>query len=490
MKTLTASLLSGAAHYWSDFGIPTVVIDDKLVGTLPPGVIAFFASGEEQVERQRKVLQAIGIVPALSFSPSKKAYTYLYALSSETSFEEVKQKLCHATTVLGEGDEIRLPSGPMIKKSDWPSDVNGLSEFYLPDSEGTSDDLPQQVVDGTVLDQYSLLDVDLGDVVHSCPLLGEAILKGQATVMYAAPGTGKTLLALHLVIEASKQGIVQPSKTYVVNADDSGEGVQVKKDILAEYGVHMLVPGLQGFDTDKLTTSMKQMIDRNECRDILILVDTLKKFADLMEKKKAAEFGDVARRFVLKGGTFVALAHTRKNEGTDGQLVYAGTTDIVEDFDAACLLVPLKEREANGEKLVQFQFLKRRGPNAEETYAYEDDPEQDYLEKLDSVRLVQNAELRAQVTYQQYRDDEYLIGAIRRVIGSGIQQKMALVKQVSERTNASRQDVLDVLDRYTGKDPAHDQWTFTVGAKGAKLYEAHPEREEVEEQASGRIPGS
>ena len=58
---------------------------------------------------------------------------------------------------------------------------------------------------------------------------------------------------------------------------------------------------------------------------------------------------------------------------------------------------------------------------------------------------------------------------------------MALVKRVSERTDASRQDVLDVLVRYTGKDPDHDLWTFTVGAKGAKLYEAYPEKEEVEE---------
>lgn len=481
MKALNASLKSEAAHFWSEFGIPTTISGGDLVGILPSNVVAFFASGHDQIESQRKALAEIGIPPRMSFSAPGGSIVFLYSLPSVTSIDHVKRELGQFTEVLSEGDKLRLPSLVNKLKKAGPAHIQALSDFYLPEGEGNSDDLPQQVVGGTSLDQYSLLDVDLGDVVHSSPLLGRAILKGQATVMYAAPGTGKTLLSLHLVTDASKREVIDALRTYVVNADDSGEGVQVKNDILAEYDIHMLVPGLQGFDTHKLTTSMQQMIDRDQCRDVLIIVDTLKKFADLMDKKNAAGFGDLVRRFVLKGGTFLALAHTRKNEGNEGQLVYSGTTDIVEDFDAACLLVPLEERGANGEKLVQFQFFKRRGPNADETYAYNDDQELDYLDKFASVRLVESTELHEQNDHLQYRTDEPLIEAIRSAMVSGTKQKMALVRQVCETTEASRQNVITVLQRHTTTDRKIGLWFFTVGAKGAKLYEAYPEREEVEE---------
>lgn len=150
----------------------------------------------------------------------------------------------------------------------------------------------------------------------------------------------------------------------------------------------MLVPGKQGFDSAKLAHSMREMIERDQCTDVLIIVDTLKKFVDLMDKRSAADFGTLVRQFVLAGGTFFALAHTRKNEGADGKLVYSGTTDVTEDFDGACLLVPLQERGTQGEKLVQFQFFKRRGANADQTFAFDDDLNLSYQERLASVRLM------------------------------------------------------------------------------------------------------
>ena len=489
MNKLNGSPHGEAVRLWNAFGIDTIYDEESgsLVGILPTGVVAFVAYGPEQIEGQERELQAIGIPPKIWAEVGPSESLALYQLDEDLSIEEVREHCGSASRVYGEGDYIALPSGDYFTPEKWPETVDDLSVLHLreadcgPEEERPSDDLPQQISEGTLLDRYSLRDADLGEEVYCTPLLGGIALSGQATVVYSPPNSGKTLTMLYLVREAVEEGRLQSDRTYVINADDSLEGVHEKRALLAERGVHMLVPGKQGFDSASLLTSMREMIERDQCKDVLIIVDTLKKFVDLMDKRSAADFGTMVRQFVLAGGTFFALAHTRKNEGSDGNLVYTGTTDIPEDFDGACLLVPLSERGALGEKLVQFQFFKRRGANVDETFAFDDDPNISYQERLSSVRLVEANELREQVTYAQFKSDEPIIQAIRRSIYKGTVQKMSLAKAVAEVTGKSRQAVLDVLDRYTGKNPSNDLWFYTVGERGAKIFQAHPEPEDVEE---------
>lgn len=490
MNKLNDSPHGEAVRHWQAFGFENTIYDeenDALAGPVPAGVVAFCAFGAEQIRAQQRSLQNIGTVPALSAAISSNQHLYLYKLDKDLSIEAIKEHFGSASLVRGEGDYITLPSGDHFTPQEWPETVDGLSvldtlEPYLePDEESPCDDLPTQISEGTLLDEFSIRDANLGEEVHCLPLLGGVVMSGQATTVYAKPNTGKTLLMMYLVKEAVAEGHLHPSRTYVINADDSLEGVQGKRALLAEAGIHMIVPGKQGFESAKLLTTMREMIERDQCREVLIVVDTLKKFVDLMDKRNAADFGNIVRQFVLAGGTFFALAHTRKNEGADGNPVYTGTTDIVEDFDATCMLAPLSERGAEGEKLVQFQFFKRRGGNVDQTFAFDDDPNISYQERLSSVRLVEANELREQVTYAQFKSDEPIIQAIRRSIYKGTVQKMSLAKAVAEETGKSRQAVLDVLDRYTGKNPSNDLWFYTVGERGAKVFQAHPEPEDVEE---------
>ena len=489
MNRLNSSPKGDAVRFWKAFGIEVIYDEesDALAGPVPAGVVAFCAFGAEQIAAQQRSLQNIGTVPALSAAISSNQYLYLYKLDEHLSIEAIKEHFGSTSRVYGEGDYVALPSGDYFTPEEWPETIDDLSVFDTlhedpgPADESPRDDLPQQISEGTLLDQFSLRDADLGEVVYCTPLLGEIIFSGQATVVYSPPNSGKTLTMIHLVRRAVEDGRLKPHLAYVVNADDSLEGVHEKRALLAERGVHMLVPGKQGFDSARLLISMREMIERDQCKDVLIVLDTLKKFADLMDKRSAADFGTLVRQFVLAGGTFFALAHTRKNEGADGNLVYTGTTDIVEDFDATCLLVPLPERGAQGEKLVQFQFFKRRGANADQTFAFDDDLHLSYQERLASVRLVEATELREQVSYAQFKSDEPVVQVIRTTIASGIAQKMSLAKAVAVKTNKSRQAVLDVLDRYTGTNPSNDLWFYTVGERGAKVFQVHPEPEDVEE---------
>ncbi|WP_162238759.1 AAA family ATPase [Brevundimonas sp. Leaf363] len=76
------------------------------------------------------------------------------------------------------------------------------------------------------------------------PLLGDFIMSGQATMIYAAPNTGKTLIVLNLLLDAIEQGRIDPDRVFYVNADDTSKGVAAKARLLKDVGAHMVVPGL------------------------------------------------------------------------------------------------------------------------------------------------------------------------------------------------------------------------------------------------------
>jgi hypothetical protein len=80
---------------------------------------------------------------------------------------------------------------------------------------------------------------------ESKPLLGDRCLSGQATVFYAAPNVGKTLVTLRLVSDAVANGRINPGNIYYVNADDSSAGFATKMRLMNDLGVHTLAPGLK-----------------------------------------------------------------------------------------------------------------------------------------------------------------------------------------------------------------------------------------------------
>jgi hypothetical protein len=169
-----------------------------------------------------------------------------------------------------------------------------------------------------LLDKYSLTgssSVLEQEITKSVHVLGDIALTGQATIIFAAPNTGKTLITLHLVMESLNRQVIDLSKLYYINVDDTGEGLIQKLKIAEEYGFQMLSEGHKNFKTGDFKNIVLEMIEKKQCQDVIIIVDTLKKFANLMDKKKVSEFNRMVRVFVLMGGTFIALAHVNKKGG-------------------------------------------------------------------------------------------------------------------------------------------------------------------------------
>lgn len=344
---------------------------------------------------------------------------------------------------------------------------------------GTSDDTCNtpivQVTQPTLtnpLDRYSLrgmADEIANEAVAQVPILGGLANMGQATSIFAKPNSGKTLIVFNGLCEDIRQHRLNASALYYVNVDDSAKGIADKLAIADEHGFHLLSDGYQKFKAGDLLGIISGMVESDQARGVVIVLDTVKKFTNVMDKTKASQFTKVIRRFVLKGGTIVALAHTNKRPGADGKPVYGGTSDIVDDFDCA-YTIDLGLNQSNEEKVVVFENIKRRGNNPNRVaYRYSVQSDLSYAELLSSVEKLDPDQAEA-IAQKPKDDDTKLVAAIQSCISKGINTKMSLADAAAKSAETSKRSALSVIERYTGDDPAVHKWKFAVRERGAKVF--------------------
>jgi hypothetical protein len=311
-------------------------------------------------------------------------------------------------------------------------------------------------------------------------LLGSTCLSGEATVIYARHETGKTLITIALLIQAAECNRLVPEKTYYIDVDDSSSGLAEKVRLLEEYGFHVLAQGHEGFKPTTLLPLLDSMIDNDQCRGIFLIFDTVKKFVDLMDKKQSSHFAEVIRRFVMKGGTVLCLAHVNKRRAEDGKPIYAGTSDILDDFDCGYVLDNVGQCDDTGERVVEFTCVKSRGDNVRRAfYSYDATPGLSYIERVTSVQEVDRAELRSSGKFDIDPDDNDIIDAIHTCIAVGSKTKMKIVQHAAQGLGIPQRAVLRVIEKHTGPDPTVHSWFFTREAHGAMIFQSHPRPAEL-----------
>jgi hypothetical protein len=366
-----------------------------------------------------------------------------------------------------------VPSGIKIKPDAATAATDPPRKGASPSESWDTGKLPAQ---GNPLARFSLAGEGNSleeAAIKLTPLLGNLSLSGELSVWYAPPNTGKTLILLHLAIEAVQADRIQPSSVFYVNVDDSTSGVATKVQVLDDFGIHALATGHKGFRPNALIPAMKAMAKDGTAHGTLIILDTLKKFADLMSKAECRDFGNLAREFSMAGGSLVALAHTNKKRGADQKLIYAGTADIVEDFDSAYVLDVVPHPDATNERLVRFECVKSRGDTAPEAfYSYSIQEGLSYAERLSTVRQrdptygVKEDEIRDV-------DGNVIIAEIRAAIAAGTTTKMKIVAVVTKATKASKRKVLKLLEQFTSDDPRTGVWGYERRARGAHVFFLH-----------------
>lgn len=248
-------------------------------------------------------------------------------------------------------------------------------------------------------------------------------------------------------------------------------GVAEKVTILQDHGVHVLAEGYRDFTSGKVQSLLEAMIADGSARDAFVIVDTLKKIVDPMDKRKAVEFMKLARRFSLAGGSILLLAHTNKQRNSAGKLVMAGVADLQDDCDTAYLI----DRQVKGDvQQVVFENVKRRGGGASKSvYTCSGADNVDYVDRLMSIRFAGSNPEFDETPPEAKVGDDNIVETIALAIHHGTVLKMKLIELVRLVTKASRKRVKDVLEGHTGPDPAVHLWDYTVQAAGANVYQLH-----------------
>jgi len=343
------------------------------------------------------------------------------------------------------------------------------------DSDLASDEVceNEEVESVNPFDKFSLrgnsAEIEKNAIELEYVLEGIAIT-GQYTIIYASPNTGKTLLTYSGLTNSISNGCVDPDKVYYLNMDDTALGLLEKNRIAEEYGFNMLSEGYYGFKAGHFLTSLKEMTLKGTARGVVVVLDTAKKFVDVMSKKDSREFNQIVRPFVAKGGTVIALAHTNKNKDHSGKSKYGGVSDTLDDCDCAYTLDTVST-EGNV-KVVEFQNIKRRGNVLNNvSYRYTIKDRSSYEDILSSVEKVGDNELNTIKQAEQVKTDAEQIDAVTAIINEGSINRENLVKTAAKNLSISIAKMRVLIDKYTGDDPVLHRWFFIRGERGSHVFQ-------------------
>jgi hypothetical protein len=243
----------------------------------------------------------------------------------------------------------------------------------------------------------------------------------------------------------------------------------------------MLLPYHNEFNTPKLLPLVEALVAKEEAKCIVIVLDTLKKFTDLMDKKKATDFGKLIRAFVSKGGTAITLAHTNKNRGDDGKPVFGGTSDILDDCDCSYIL-DAGEPDKFGKHWVIFENIKSRGDVADQVmFTFSKSKGNTYQDVINSIerRDAEEKELTAHLSKKKHREDkdQEVIEAILDYLADDELQTKDLINGVHELTVFSKSRIKTVLLDYAGGDYLQgNRWSKRKGEqRNQRLYKKLPD---------------
>jgi hypothetical protein len=301
-------------------------------------------------------------------------------------------------------------------------------------------------------------------------------LMGQWSVIYAQPNKGKTLLTISMLIKAISEGRINGADVYYINADDTHKGVTQKLKLAEKHGFKMLAPGYNGFDSNKLGLYLKRLSDQGDAHGKVLILDTLKKFTDLMDKKVSSDFGKLAREFVGKGGTVISLAHVNKKRDDEGKVIMAGTSDVNDDADCSYTLDEITTDPISHMRLVAFENQKNRGDVAMRVvYEYDCNPGTNYADKLESVRQVDDGEIKEAEKRADreriYEINREIVDAIKEVISGGTTTRTEIIKQAAEIACVSKAKVKRALEKHTGTSIVDFEfWNVGRGEKNAQIY--------------------
>ena len=375
---------------------------------------------------------------------------------------DLNEQIRKATEVINSGESIQYATEIMASASTLVQSTQGLGKSL-------TDKLDDMIASTTEhLEEMEKLSKE------TVFILPDIAISGQITLINASPNAGKTLLTSWLLSRRDQQAR-ESHKVYYINADDTYDGGRFKAEFLKQHGVETLLPDQFKFSVAGFKGLIEDAIAANSCDGVVFILDTLKKFVDMMDKKAARSWNDLLRRFVQCGGTIIALAHVNKNKDGDGSSVAEGVGDFMNDFDAAYVIEVAGESES-GERTVVFKNTKSRGPNTKKaTFTYSNAEKETWLERFESVSLLNHDQATRNIAKakaeKRHAEDKPVIDYIcQRLEGQALSRTDICQSDLSNGFSRSRRD--NVLSRYSTDNGGENKvyWEASKNTTGGWTY--------------------
>jgi archaellum biogenesis ATPase FlaH len=269
------------------------------------------------------------------------------------------------------------------------------------------------------------------------------IPQGHMIVLCAKANGGKTTFMVHVSAELAQNGY----RVMYINADASASDIKHYQHHAKDHGYTLINPDLTNGSAERVIEELRQLAQSNVdfSKDAIVL-DTLKKFTDMMNKTRQKEFYSLVRTLTAKGMTVICLAHTNKYDDADGAPIFEGTGDTRNDCDELIYLIPVKN--SDGTITVSTLADKTRAPIKNISFTITTDREVQILdEHIDTLAISE---------YQRNleKDDEviaFILNNIRHMSKSVTE----LVDTSREsKVRYSRQRLEGVCKRYCSSNPS------------------------------------
>ncbi|MDG1708290.1 MAG: hypothetical protein P8H03_05975, partial [Emcibacteraceae bacterium] len=211
-------------------------------------------------------------------------------------------------------------------------------------------------------------------------------------------------------------------------------------------------------------------------QDVVIVMDTLKKFADMMNKGAQSKLFEGLRKLNIGGATIIIAGHTNKHKDDNGDLVYEGTGDTVNDIDCAYSMNKMSPDNAELQ-VIEFRNVKSRGSNIEKvSYQYTKTSNTEYVDLMNSVTCLsatQITQVAAQLNnsdmIEKYREEIDFIEPL--ILFKDLNQSQILdeLKNVTTPEKPSRRKITSALTDLVGI-----KWEATAGSNNQTIYSLLP----------------
>lgn len=275
----------------------------------------------------------------------------------------------------------------------------------------------------------------------------DLIVQGHMSVVCAKANGGKTTLMVHAAGEMAAAGY----KVIYINADASASDIKHYAHHAKEFGYELINPDLTGGTPEQIVQIFKDWTrSDSDFSSTVLILDTLKKFTDMMSKNHGKGFYSILRSLTAKGMTVICLAHTNKYDGQDGKPVFEGVGDLRNDFDELVYLVPVKNDD--GTITISTLIDKSRAALKDQSFLISKDREVSLLPNhVDTLSLAQ---------YQKSLvEDADVIGFILEKI-KHISRSVTELHAISQKesTGYSRKRLEGVLKRHCSGNCHDPKW--------------------------------